>query len=139
MAGVTVTGLSEMRAAVTKLEPAVTDALRKVARDTAVRVMNRAKALVPVDTGLTRDAISIEPHVDRRYYAVGVFASQPHQRKGRRTTRTAFLPNLDIWIEFGTGTKAARPFLRPSLDAETARYSEDMQQAAESAAAAVLG
>lgn len=135
MAGVTLSGFREHRAAVKALPKAVEEAVRKVARDTALRVMHRAQQLVAVDTGVTRDSISVKPEPDRQLYAVGVFENKPHIRAGHRT---ATMPNIDIWLEFGTIHMHARPFLRPALDAENDRYVRDMKQAAEDVLSTVL-
>lgn len=135
---VTVTGLNEAKWAVERLPAQLEAACRKVARDTALRVKAGARARVSVDTGITRDSIDVQPDVENSMYRVGVFASPPHVRKGGRTDRTAFLPNLALWIERGTRFKSARPFLRPALDAENERYKSDFQAAVERTAAEAL-
>lgn len=128
--GCTLTGVAELRAAFQRFPAAVTTALQKVARDTALRVKAGARALVPVDSGITRDSIDVQPDPARKRYVVAVFNAPPHVRKGRKD-RTAYLPNLPLWIEFGTIHNPARPFLRPALEAEDGRYQADMQAAAD--------
>lgn len=122
----TLTGVKEMRQALGRFPDESVQAMQKVARQAALRVKDRARALVPVDTGITRDSIDVQPDHANKQYKVGVFASPPHVRKGR-DSRTAYLPNLAIWLEFGTTRKPARPFLRPALDAESASYKAAMQ------------
>jgi HK97 gp10 family phage protein len=125
-AGATVTGLKEAQRAVAQLDQTVQDALQRVAAATAARVLTRAQALVPFDSGITHDSIQIVPQPEEQQYRVEVGAAPAHRRKGR----TAFLPNLPIWLEYGTRTMRARPFMRPAFDAEHDRYIRDMEQAA---------
>lgn len=122
----TVTGLAELKRGIERLPQAVTDACRKVARDTALRVRGSAASKVPVDTGITRDSIHVVPHPEEKFYRVEVGAAPQHRRDDGRT---AFLPNLPIWLEFGTRFKSARPFMRPAFDAESDRYVRDMTSA----------
>lgn len=133
--GATVTGLAELRRAVERLPEAVQAACRKVARDTALRVRAGAAAKVAVDSGITRDSISVIPHPEEQFYRVETGPAPPHRRDGR----TAFLPNLPIWIEFGTRFKSPRPFMRPAFDEEGDRYVRDMTTAVERTAKELLG
>jgi hypothetical protein len=126
-----------MREAVRQLPTAVDSAVRKVARDTALRVKAGARQRVPVDTGITRDSIDVEPHPEEKFYRVGVFRALPHVLRRASGNRTAFLDVLPIWLEYGTKrgkkcshTGAARPFLGPALRAEESRYISDMEAAA---------
>ncbi len=123
--GATVTGLAELRRAVEQLPDAVTAACRKVARDTALRVRASAAAKVPFDSGITKDSIAVIPNTEEKFYRVETGPAPPHRREGR----TAYLPNLPIWLEFGTRFKSARPFMRPAFDAEGDRYVRDMTDA----------
>lgn len=129
MAGATVTGLAEARRAVANLPNRVTDAMRKVAEATAERAKQRAQALVPVDTGVTRDSIVVIAQVEEKQYVVEV-GPAPAGREGR----TATLPNLPVWIEYGTIHQAPRPFMRPAREAESGRYVRDMTAAVEQVA-----
>ncbi|MGE3520416.1 MAG: hypothetical protein AB7J63_15845 [Vicinamibacterales bacterium] len=136
---VTTTGLKEMRAAAARFSADQTAALRKVARDTAIRVQRRARQLVPRDTGVTAAMIQVEPKPEWKQYRVYVWEAPRHLQRG---SRTAFLQNLNIWLEYGTKastkamsrTQAARPYMRPAANAEEARYRADMAAAAEKAA-----
>ncbi len=123
--GATVTGLAELKKAVQRLPDVVQLACRKVARDTALRVKNNAVEKVPVDSGITKDSIAVIPNVEEQFYRVETGPAPPHRREGR----TAFLPNLPIWLEFGTRFKTARPFMRPAFDQEADRYVRDMTDA----------
>lgn len=133
--GASVTGLAELRRAVERLPDAVTTACRKVARDTALRVRANAAAKVPVDSGITRDSIAVIPHLEEQFYRVETGAAPPHRREGR----TAFLPNLPIWLEFGTRFKSPQPFMRPAFDEENDRYVRDMTDAVTRTAQEILG
>lgn len=72
--------------------------LEKLAKNAA----DRAKQLVPVDTGDLQDSIEGVVDFDRRGFVGRVDA---HDFKAK-------------WIEFGTVRRPARPFLRPALEAE---------------------
>lgn len=133
--GATVTGLAELRRAVQRLPDVVQTALRKVARDTALRVRSNAAAKVPVDSGITHDSIAVIPNPEEQFYRVETGPAPPHRREGR----TAFLPNLPLWIEYGTRFKQARPFMRPAFDQENDRYLRDMTAAITRTAKELLG
>lgn len=129
---VTTTGLKELREAVEKSPVAVEQASLRVARETSYRVAARARGLAPR-------------------------GPDPRQRGGRHTIDSIVVlvdagkkevrvevgtgvepPMLPVWIEYGTRFKAARPFMRPALDAERDRYRSDLEQETAKAAAGTL-
>lgn len=82
----------------------------RIVLDAAQIVVERAKQLVPVDSGLLRDSI-------------GTSLSRPAEMsfsiKGDGV-RVFIGPASDIdyapYVEFGTYFRAARPFMRPAMD-----------------------
>lgn len=134
--GATVTGLAELKRAVERLPDVVQTALRKVARDTALRVRANAAAKVPVDSGITRDSIAVIPNPEEKFYRVETGPAPPHRLDDGRT---AYLPNLPIWLEYGTRFRTARPFMRPAFDAEDEHYVRDMTAAVTRTAKELLG
>ncbi len=127
--GVTVTGLQEARAAVATLDVTVQAALKAVAKRTADRIAVNAAALLRSKThgtGKTAASIRVLDESDEHQYTVNV-PGDPEDPE-----------NLALWLERGTRFMAARPFLRPSGDAENARYKSDMAKAAEDAVGEAL-
>jgi HK97 gp10 family phage protein len=118
---VTTTGLSELRAAVDRLPAVVEPALQGVAQRTAERVADRARQHVPRRTGYTYAQIVVvhDPARHESRVEVGPTASHPATRE-----HPLMLP---AWLEFGTRYQPARPFMRPALDAEDARYRQELE------------
>lgn len=129
-AGVTTTGLREMRAGVEKLPAAVTAQLRSVAWRTSRRVMAGAKARLLArthGTGRTADAIKVIEEADRKQFVV---ASQG------RPDRPA---NLPLWLELGTVHMQGIHYMRDALLAESAQYVREGEAASIAAAREALG
>lgn len=131
-AGATLTGIDEARRDVDRLPDVVQSRLQAAAKATADRCRERAFQLCRKDSGITADSIVVLAELEDKQYVVEV---GPAPRPGR----TAFLPNLPIWIERGTKNQAASPFMRPAREAESSRYIADMKAAALGAVAEVLG
>jgi len=140
-AGVTAPGLAALRAKVDTFPAVVTAQLRSVAWRTSRRVMEQAKAKVPVDTGYTQDNIYVAEEPDKKLFRVEAGTDRPRVRivthakpSGRVHTQSVTLNMLPVWLEYGTIHMAARPFLRPAADAEIDRYKAEMLAAAEGVA-----
>jgi HK97 gp10 family phage protein len=127
---VTTTGMREMRQAVEQLPQAVTLALRAVAFRVSRDVYADAKRLLIVqqktDARNLANEMHIEEHASEK--AFEVIADAPSDQPA----------NLPTWLEFGTWKMAARPFMRPALDAANAGYKREMEQASIDAAVEVL-
>lgn len=136
---VTVTGLKELKASVDKLPDTVTAALRSVAWRTSRSVMDKAKQLVPVDTGYTRDHIHVVEFPDEKLFVVNAGTDAPRvsialhrsKRSGRTHTQRVTQNNLPLWLERGTRFMRARPFMRPAADASEDQYKREMVATAE--------
>jgi HK97 gp10 family phage protein len=112
--GVELVGMAELRKEIEALPEAV-----------ALQIQNRARALVPVDSGVTRDSIGVTPDLPHKQYIVGPGPAPHHRASGR----TANVPMLPIWLEYGTAKMAARPFMRPAADEEQERYWQEINAA----------
>jgi HK97 gp10 family phage protein len=130
--GVTTTGLEELRRAVEELPEAIQNALKDVARETAERIATRARQLVHVRSGRTRDSIRVVEDAARHQYRVDV---GPHEGMPADKDWPA---NVPLWLEYGTRFRSAHPFMRPALDAEDARYRHDCDVASAAIAEKVL-
>lgn len=122
--GVTVTGLTEARAAVEQLDATVTARLKTVAKATADRIAANAATILRSKThgtGKTAATIRVLDESAEKQYTVNC-PGDPDRPA-----------NLPLWLERGTRYMVARPFLRPAGDAEDARYRTDMAAAAEGA------
>ena len=130
--GVITTGLTELRRAIEQLPAEVEAALEQVARETAARIADRARALVPVQPtptprrprpGQTRESIRVVADPARHQYRIDV---GPHEGLPATEDWPALLPT---WLEFGTRYMTARPFMRPALDAEDEPYRRALERA----------
>ena len=132
---VTTTGLREMRAASNRLPDELTAALRRVAQRTAQRVQAGARARVAVATGWTREHIALRESPADKAFIVSAGTDRPRvgiawhtRRSGRSHTQRVTLNMLPSWLEYGTVHMTARPFMRPSTEAERASYVRDMRR-----------
>lgn len=141
---VTMTGRTEMLAAVDQLPAVVTQALQQVASDTANRERVTAQRLVRVAEhasqtvipGLTKSTIRVTPDLAHKQYLVEVGPTPEPGRKGHWATFVRDF--LAVLIEHGTAFMQARPFMRPANDQERDRYARDMERASADAVAKAL-
>jgi HK97 gp10 family phage protein len=120
--GVITTGFEEMRRAIEAFPKAVEQVFQDTARDTANKIAQRARERVPVATGRTQRSIRVVEDLPHHAYHVEVGAHE-----GMQADRD-WPPNLPIWIEYGTRFIAARPFMRPALDAEREPYRQRLER-----------
>ena len=121
---VTARGFAEARAAIEKLPEMVTARLKAVARQSAQRVAKNGATNLLAKSRAVKTAASIvviDESQEKRF-----IVSVPGHPDDPR--------NLPLWLERGTRFMAARPFMRPALDAEHPRYVSEMGEAATSAA-----
>lgn len=100
-------------------------AMARAARIAFLPVLETAKVLVPVDTGLTRDAIKLQVQRPKggggdAVVKVGlrIAAAKGAQKLGDKTASPHWRWHF---IELGTRFQPAHPFLRPALDQNAAR------------------
>lgn len=131
-----VEGLAELRDKLLALGPALgARVLRSGARAAMQPVLEEARRLVAVDTGLTRDSITLRakmPKSGDTLTRVGIkiqklsAAKRAYSLKGtggsrnlKKSTMRAYYRESAHWrwhfLEFGTKTQRAQPFLRPAL------------------------
>lgn len=89
--------------------------LRQIVEAAAFKVEARAKDLVPVDTGATKNSIATTIEGD---------AAETTAQIGPTT-------EYAIYLEFGTYRMAPRPFLRPALAEVKPQFVEAVQQTLE--------
>ncbi|MDP9301840.1 MAG: HK97 gp10 family phage protein [Actinomycetota bacterium] len=99
MISLTVEGLTQALEKLGAIEAKVALAAKPMAEAAADPVLERARSLVPVDTGRLHDSLETKP--------------DPQDA-------TAVLVGTDVeyarWPEFGTVNMAAQPYLRPAAD-----------------------
>jgi plasmid stability protein len=119
--GVTTTGLEEYRRAVQTLPDTVKATLQAIAAATATRIQARAKDILTsklkTDRQALIDAIVVDHDAANQRYQV---ISLPPRGQPQ---------NVPIWVEYGTKKMEARPYMRPSADAEQDRYVRESQAA----------
>ena len=91
-------------------------ALAAAARKAFKPVLETAKALVPVDSGDTREALRLAVKKPRGGEPVVVVGLKILATKTKETVLELSPARRWHWIEFGTAHMAAHPFLRPALD-----------------------
>lgn len=97
-----------------QLEREADEELRALASQTGIAIRDTARASVPVAEGVTRDHIVSED----RDHGTFVFVQSTPDRP----------TNLDLWLEVGTSTMEARPFLNPAALLHQARFEREVEQ-----------
>lgn len=125
-------GLEGLKAQLEELKvQAAAKVLARAARKSFEPVLETARALVPVDTGLTRESIRlavVRPKEGGPVVRVGlrIAAAKGAQKLGREVSLS---PHWRWhFIELGTSKMAAKPFLRPALDQNAAKALEILKQ-----------
>lgn len=121
-AGVTTTGLKEMRAAVERFPAAVTAKLRAVAWRISRLEMRRAAEILNSKThgtGRTAALIYVIEEADRKQFVVVSHAPADKPE------------NLPLWLEHGTVHMEPRSFMRPAAVEADIPYRTEMRQAAD--------
>ena len=134
---VVVHGLDNLQAQLEGLSKGLADkVLAKAARKAFRPVLETAKQLVAVDTGLTRDSIRMKlVRLGPTSVAVGLLlvpqdGARKSQTKGLRGSvrKAALRKSSAAWrwhfIELGTAFQDAQPFLRPALDSNAREVTE---------------
>ncbi len=118
MASAHVTLDEAMRVAVKDLAAASTemrDALRQVVRVTTPEIRRLAESRAPVKTGTLQRSINVIFFDDGDVGSVYVRrVTDPQKGPGGTTRKRA--PEFPLWIEYGTVTAPAKPFLIPAAD-----------------------
>lgn len=95
--------------------------LTRAARKAFAPVLEAARAAAPVDSGLTRDNLAIATQKPKDGESVVNVGLRVGRSKGTRIRKDGKKATSPHWrwhfIEGGTSSLAARPFLRPALDA----------------------
>lgn len=137
-------GLEGVMGAIRELGPKLSGrALGSAARKSFLPVLERARQLAPVDTGLLRDSIVLESRVGKggtsadAAVVVGlrVRAVRGAAKLGRKTNSAHWRWHF---IEMGTAKRAARPFLRPALDENAQRVVDEFARLAKKQLEAAL-
>src|SRR5690554_412384 len=111
-------GLAALEAKLQELGAELGQKVLTAAARRAMRpVLEEAKRLVPKDTGALRDAITLSTGKPKEGETVAVAGLRIGKSKGAKDGR---MPPAARWhfVEFGTASQAARPFLRPALDSQ---------------------
>ena len=94
----------------TPLADDIAEELKNVVFLTARNIEKRAKDLVPVDTGATKNSITVEPADPSFTHMIG--------------PTTEYAP----FIEYGTSRWSGKPFMTPAMEAETQPFRDAIAQ-----------
>jgi HK97 gp10 family phage protein len=94
---ITITGVAEAIASITKLRAKIPDACEEGLTQIANVIIKEAQRIVPVDTGRLRDSIK-------------VFSTSATEVKGGTEVFYAG------FVEFGTARQRSQPYMRPAID-----------------------
>lgn len=121
-----VEGLSGLHAQLSELKAELAQkALTQAARKAFKPVLERAQALVPVDTGDLRNALKltvVKPKTGNAVVVVGIRIAAKRGEDG--------MPPARRWhfIELGTAKLPASPFLRPALDSSASEVLQILKE-----------
>lgn len=120
--GMTITGLSELRAAAAALPSRFVTLQRAVAEATAKRILAGARERLRAQLKSNRTALidALAVIEDAPSHTFRVVSSPPRGQSA----------NLPVWVEYGTIKMGARPYMHPSAEAETDRYATESEVAA---------
>lgn len=132
MISLKVEGLAELQRKLTELNDVTLAAkvLAAAARKAFAPVLETARNLVPVDTGLLRDGIKLtvkRPKSGDAVVVVGlrIAAVKGAKKAGRKTASPHWRWHF---VELGTSKMAAHPFLRPALDANASAVVDALRE-----------
>jgi HK97 gp10 family phage protein len=145
MSEVIQTGVAELREAAKQLPLRVTQALQRNAEEIAYRIQADARRLLQQQTrgsGATANAIVVVQDVPNKQYRVESHAPQQWWKRTRdgflRQRDTPAPANLPTWLEWGTARMSAKPYMRPAMDQNRARYEAGCEAAATGVVAGTL-
>ncbi len=119
-AGVTMTGVTEVRRAIERLPADVTAALRARAWRSSRSIMTGAKQrlLARYRAPKTADSIAVIEEADRRQFVV-IVAGDPARPR-----------NLPLWLEAGTIHMSGAHYMRGATEAESPNYIREAEAVA---------
>lgn len=97
--------------------------VKAAARVTADRVAREARGRAARDTGETAESVTVEESQAGVGYVVLPW----------NFNRTSRMPNLPIWLEFGTDTMTAKPYFFAAARMEEGAHDRRMRQAVQDA------
>lgn len=112
-AKVELTGLKALARQLSVTEEQITAAAKKTVQESAEAVRNRAKDLVPVDSGRLQRAINVS------------YSSDGLSAEVKNTNNQAYYGQF---IEFGTSRRPARPFMTPAAEQERRKLKKRLEQ-----------
>jgi|CXWL01.1.fsa_nt_gi HK97 gp10 family phage protein len=136
MAKIIVTGVRELDAMLKAMEPAIARKIvRGALRKGGKRVLEKARAKAPEDTGALRKGMRVRA-MKRQKYRAGVTVEHPtreklaalqkDQAKGARVlSEKGYYPAA---VEYGAPGRPAQPHLRPALEESTPAVIADFRQ-----------
>lgn len=125
-------GLEAVTAQLLSLDAEVAQkTLAKAARKAFARVLEAAKAMVPVDSGDLRDSLQLSVSKPRKGDGVVIVGLKIRNRAAKRSGGRwkGKLPPSRRWhfIELGTIHSSPHPFARPALDSEAQQVIDDLR------------
>jgi len=100
-----------------ELQRALREKVKRTVQQSGDRIVQDARGLVAVDTGMTRDSIDHDVSEQGSGFELTVSAD-----------RFGDHPEVPGILEYGGAGRPARPFLRPAADAERPRFQAEMRK-----------